>query len=71
MDQQRDKAIAIVATLDTKGPETAYLKTRIEQRGFSTLILDTGILEHRDPSAPEGQFPPGTPPAVRGKRHPQ
>jgi uncharacterized protein (UPF0261 family) len=58
MDQQRDKAIAIVATLDTKGPETAYLKTRIEQRGFSTLILDTGILEHRDPSAPEGQFPP-------------
>lgn len=58
MDQQRDKAIALVATLDTKGPETAYLKARIEQRGFSTLILDTGILEHRDPSAPEGQFPP-------------
>lgn len=58
MDQEQDKAIALVATLDTKGPETAYLKTRIEQRGFSTLILDTGILEHRDPSAPEAQFLP-------------
>ena len=58
MDQERDKAIALVATLDTKGPETAYLKARIEQRGFRTLILDTGILEYRDPSAPKGQFPP-------------
>ncbi len=56
MYPQRDKVIALVATLDTKGPETAYLKARIEQRGFGTLILDTGILEHRDPLAPKGQF---------------
>ena len=26
MDVNRDKTIAIVATLDTKAPETAYLK---------------------------------------------
>ena len=58
MDPQRDKVIALVATLDTKGPEAAYLKERIEQRGFGVLILDTGILAHRDPSAPEGQFSP-------------
>lgn len=58
MDQKPDKTIALVATLDTKGPETAYLKTRIEQRGFGTLILDTGILEHRELSAPKGQFSP-------------
>lgn len=58
MEPIRDKIIAVIATLDTKGPEVAYLKFRIEQRGFSVLILDTGILEYRDPSAPEGRFLP-------------
>jgi uncharacterized protein (UPF0261 family) len=46
------KAIAIIATLDTKGPEAAFVKERIESSGYETLILDTGILAWRDPSAP-------------------
>jgi uncharacterized protein (UPF0261 family) len=46
------KAIAIIATLDTKGPETAYLKSCIEAAGFSTVVMDTGILEQRDPAGP-------------------
>ena len=46
------KAIAIIATLDTKGPETAFVKERIESAGYETLILDTGILARRDSEAP-------------------
>jgi uncharacterized protein (UPF0261 family) len=46
------KAIAIIATLDTKGPETAFLKSCIEAAGFSTVVMDTGILEQRDPAGP-------------------
>jgi uncharacterized protein (UPF0261 family) len=46
------KAIAIIATLDTKGPETAFVKSRIEAAGFSTVVLDTGILEQRDRAGP-------------------
>ena len=46
------KAIAIIATLDTKGPEAAFVKDRIEQEGFGTIVLDTGILAPRDPAGP-------------------
>ena len=46
------KAIAIIGTLDTKGPETAFLKSCIEAAGFSTVVMDTGILEQRDPAGP-------------------
>jgi len=60
MDPKQDKVIVLIATLDTKGPEAAYLKERIRQRGFGVLILDTGILEHRDPSAPQGHYSPET-----------
>ena len=48
------KAIAIIATLDTKGPEAAFVKAKIEREGFATLVLDTGILGRRDP---DGQPP--------------
>lgn len=58
MDVNRDKTIAVIATLDTKGPEVAYLKSRIERQGFKTLILNTGILECRDPATPECQYMP-------------
>jgi uncharacterized protein (UPF0261 family) len=58
MEPVRDKAIAIIATLDTKGPEAAYLQSRIEKEGFQTLILNTAILECRDDSVPECQFLP-------------
>ena len=47
-----NKAIAIIATLDTKGPETAFVKAKIEREGFCALVLDTGILAQRDPDGP-------------------
>ena len=37
--------VAIVATLDTKGTEIAFLKERIEELGCSTLIVDVGVFE--------------------------
>ena len=46
------KVIAIIATLDTKGPEAGFVKARIESAGYGTLILDTGILKRMDPQAP-------------------
>lgn len=58
MESVREKTVAVIATLDTKGPEAAYLKSRIERQGFETLILNTAILECRDPAAPECQFFP-------------
>ena len=51
------KAIALIATLDTKGPEAAFVKDRIESSGYETLILDTGILAQRDSSAPVPHVP--------------
>ena len=36
-------AIALIATLDTKGPEVKYLKHRIEQKGGAVRIIDTGM----------------------------
>ncbi len=38
------KTIAIFGALDTKGQEFAFLKSAIEQRGFKTLVVDTGVL---------------------------
>src|SRR5262245_15742321 len=38
------KTIAIVGALDTKGQDFAFLKAEIAQRGFSTLVVDTGVL---------------------------
>ncbi len=37
--------VAIVATLDTKGIEMAFLKERIEELGCATLIIDVGVFE--------------------------
>jgi uncharacterized protein (UPF0261 family) len=39
------KTVAIVGTLDTKGEEFAYLRSRIESAGLATLIIDCGVLE--------------------------
>jgi uncharacterized protein (UPF0261 family) len=38
------KTIAIIGSLDTKGPEYAFLKAEIEKRGFRTLVIDVGVL---------------------------
>jgi uncharacterized protein (UPF0261 family) len=38
------KTIAVIGTLDTKGPDFAFLKAEIEKRGCATLVIDTAIL---------------------------
>ena len=42
----KDSALTVVliGTLDTKGPETAYLRDRIREAGLQTCVVDTGIL---------------------------
>jgi uncharacterized protein (UPF0261 family) len=37
--------VAIVATMDTKGAEMAFLKERIEALGCATLVIDVGVFE--------------------------
>jgi uncharacterized protein (UPF0261 family) len=46
------RAIAIIATLDTKGPEAAFVQAKIEREGYPTVLLDTGVLAQRDPAGP-------------------
>lgn len=36
--------IVIVGTLDTKGPEVAYIRDRLAERGCTTTVVDVGIL---------------------------
>ena len=36
--------VVIIATLDTKGPEIAYLRDRLNSLGVETLVVDSGIL---------------------------
>jgi uncharacterized protein (UPF0261 family) len=36
--------VLLIGTLDTKGPETAYLRDRVRACGCETLVLDSGIL---------------------------
>ncbi len=36
--------VLLIGTLDTKGPETAYLRDRVREFGCDTLVLDSGIL---------------------------
>ena len=50
------KTVAVIATLDTKGPETAFVKSRLEAEGVTVVIIDTGILEYRDPDTPRADF---------------
>ncbi|MBW2341993.1 MAG: Tm-1-like ATP-binding domain-containing protein [Deltaproteobacteria bacterium] len=37
-------SIVIIATLDTKGTETAFLKSYIEKAGHRALVIDAGVL---------------------------
>ena len=39
------KVIALLGTLDTKGPEYGFVKQCIEARGHKTLTIDVGVLE--------------------------
>jgi uncharacterized protein (UPF0261 family) len=36
--------VLLIGTLDTKGPETAYLRDCVQAMGCETLVLDSGIL---------------------------
>ena len=56
LNQKHGKTIAIIATLDTKGPEAGFVKSRIEAAGYATLVLDTGILGGKDASALKPAF---------------
>ncbi|MEA3334999.1 MAG: Tm-1-like ATP-binding domain-containing protein [Chloroflexota bacterium] len=38
------KNVVIIGTLDTKGPEIAYLRDRMQDLGLSTTVIDSGIL---------------------------
>ena len=38
------KTIAVLATLDTKGIETNYLRRQIQESGDAALIIDTGVV---------------------------
>jgi uncharacterized protein (UPF0261 family) len=38
------KQIVVIATLDTKGPEIAYVRDRIQALGAKPIIVDSGIL---------------------------
>jgi uncharacterized protein (UPF0261 family) len=38
------KNVVIIGTLDTKGPEIAYLRDRLIALGLDTLVIDSGIL---------------------------
>jgi len=40
----RSPRIALLATLDTKGDETEYVRTRVAELGGEPLVVDTGIL---------------------------
>lgn len=40
----RQKTIAVLATLDTKGPEVRFVKNLLEKKGYRALVIDTGIL---------------------------
>jgi uncharacterized protein (UPF0261 family) len=39
-----NKTIAILATLDTKGPEGNYLREQVEEFGEKALLIDTGVV---------------------------
>lgn len=42
MVQSREKSIAVVGTLDSKGEEHLFLKELIESKGYSTITIDVG-----------------------------
>ncbi len=39
-----EKTVVLIGTLDTKGPEIAYLRDRLRALGLGTLVIDSGIL---------------------------
>lgn len=46
----RDKAVAVIGTLDTKGEELGFLRDRLEELGLDALLIDVGT---QDPQGAE------------------
>ncbi len=42
--KENTPTVVLIGTLDTKGPEIAYLRDRIREQGLATCVLDSGIL---------------------------
>ena len=38
------KTVVLIGTLDTKGPEIAYLRDRLRALGVGVLVVDSGVL---------------------------
>jgi len=47
----RDKAIIVMATLDTKGTEAQFVREQIENCGFRGVLMDTGVVGRPSVSA--------------------
>src|SRR4051812_15711884 len=45
--------VLVIGTMDTKGPESAYLAQRIRDFGCHTLTLDSGILGEAEGLTPD------------------
>ncbi len=45
--------VLVIGTLDTKGPEIAYLKSQIENAGARALVMDSGILGEAEGIVPD------------------
>lgn len=45
--------VLVVATLDTKGPEAAYLCERVAERGAEPLLIDVGVLGEPEEVTPD------------------
>jgi uncharacterized protein (UPF0261 family) len=44
MAKTKSRTVGLIGTLDTKGPEIAYLRDRCQDLGLETLVIDSGIL---------------------------
>jgi uncharacterized protein (UPF0261 family) len=42
----RKRNIAILGTLDTKGSEVVFMRELVEERGYSTIVIDLAPLDH-------------------------
>ncbi|MCB1679774.1 MAG: Tm-1-like ATP-binding domain-containing protein [Halioglobus sp.] len=53
-DRSSGKCIAILGTLDTRGDEVAFLKSRLQERGHRALVIDMGVMG--EPIADGGDY---------------
>ena len=39
----KSKSVVIIGTMDTKGPELAYIAQKVTQAGCRSLLMDVGV----------------------------